>query len=187
MVNNYAGLAGLDRDPVALVSTDEFRRTVELVRHYERNGVDYTEKSLWSEIFTTDHPLFYKQFGLNIEEIKVFALTGFLPQRYLGLISGTELLGGSARFFGDFSFVLNKEYRDAALVEKIMREIVLPAEAKISTKKKKEPTKIIAAVINRGIIDKKDFIYLSLFYLMPAKPSEIKKATIHTYWDSKEG
>ena len=22
---------------------------------------------------------------------------------------------------------------------------------------------------------------------MPAKPSEIKKATIHTYWDSKKG
>jgi len=85
IVRNYAGLKGLFRNPSDLLATDDFRRTVELIRDHERNNVDYTHTSLWNEIFDTTHPHFYKRFGLELAEIRIFAITGRLPQRFQGI------------------------------------------------------------------------------------------------------
>ncbi|MFW9877284.1 MAG: hypothetical protein ACFFG0_29690 [Candidatus Thorarchaeota archaeon] len=79
---NYAGLRGLFRDSLDLISTDSFRRTVELIRYYEENNIEYTHTSLWNDLFSTSHPAFYKRFGLELIEIKIFALTGILPHRF---------------------------------------------------------------------------------------------------------
>lgn len=82
---NYGGIKNLFRDSLELISTDSFRMTVELIRNYEENNIDYSHTSLWSDIFSTRQPTFYKRFGLYLSEIKLFALTGVLPHRFRGI------------------------------------------------------------------------------------------------------
>lgn len=55
------------------------------LRNYEENNVEYSETSLWNALFGTKKPGFYKRFGLDMEEIKIFALTGLLPHRFQGI------------------------------------------------------------------------------------------------------
>lgn len=82
IVRNYAGLEGLLQDINQLISTQDFRSVVELIRTYEEDDNQYTHTSLWQVIFETSKPMFFRTFSLTFEEIKVFALTGLLPTRF---------------------------------------------------------------------------------------------------------
>jgi len=73
------------------------------------------------DLFTKNKPRFYHKFGLNIEEIKLFALTGLLPQRFQGLLSG------AASLFGDFRLILT-DYQNPTLIQELFLELKLKEE-----------------------------------------------------------